>query len=339
MEIRNSNRETIRPVYFPHTYMSPAAAEAIRTAFATVAAYQPVAGRRTPDMQALAASGFLELLVPVPEDAEGLERSLEELDRWGRLQQGGAGLLSVFLSGRSDLDPLTADGSAGQIAAEVRRRPVDAQPAQEAVRRAAVFLQLAHQVDQQSTQVSAELERCEAAHADLLDALAGEDGRPARASASPPAAGSLPEEDLLLTARIRAWARLYLRRPCAGPVFVTVSPEVVRLLAEACPGLRRIERSALDRMAAGPSAGGAPGSADFMAQLLLLAARPLPAALAADAGGSSGPAVYLVPDEPPRRLFARLAESPAAPAADDAAGWRHTVIVQLDRRGVPLGRS
>jgi hypothetical protein len=327
-------RRVIKPIYFPHTYLSPAAAAAIRSVFSSVAAYQPVAGRRTPDMQALAASGFLELLVPVPEDAEHLERSLQELDRWGRLQQGGAGLLSVFLSGRPDLDPLTADGSAAQIASEVRRRPVDAPPAQEAILRAAVFLQLAHQVDQQSTQVSAELQRCEAAHADLLDALAGEDGRSTRALASPPAAGPLPEEDFLLTHRIRAWARLYLRRPCAGPVFVTVSPEVVRLLAEARPGLGRIERSALNRMAAGQ-----PAAADFMAQLLLLAVRPLPDAAAADAGGSGGPAVYVVPDEPPRRLFARLAGSADALAADDAAGWRHTVIVQLDRRVVPLGRS
>jgi hypothetical protein len=328
----------IKPIYFPHTYLSPVAAAAIRSVFSSVAAYQPVAGRRTPDMQALAASGFLEILVPVPEDAERLERSLQDLDRWGRLQQGGAGLLSVFLSGRPDLDPLTADGSAAQIASEIRRRPVDAPPAQEAILRAAVFLQLAHQVDQQRTQVSAELQRCEAAHAELLDALAGEDARPARVSAAPPAAGPVAEEDLLLAHRIRAWARLYLRRPCAGPVFVTVSPEVVRLLAEACPGLGRVDPSALSRMAAGQPADGAP-AADFMAQLVLLAARPLPDAVAADAGGGSGPAVYVVPDEPPRRLFARLAGGAEALGAEGAAGWRHTVIVQLDRRGAPLVRS
>ncbi len=151
-----------KPVYFPHTYMSPAAAAAIRSVFPAVAGYEPVAGLRTPDMQALVESGFLEMVAAVPDDDGRLERALREFERWGRLQQGGAGLLSVFLSRQPGWDPLAADGTVTQIACEVRRRPSEAPPAApETLRRTAVFLQLAHQADRQTFQVNTELQGCD----------------------------------------------------------------------------------------------------------------------------------------------------------------------------------
>ncbi len=100
-----------KPIYFPHTYMPPEAAAAIRSVFTAVAGYQPVAARLSSDMRQLAESGFLEIVSLAPEDEEPLHRVLQEFERWGRLQQGGAGLLSVFLSNRPGLDPLTVDGT------------------------------------------------------------------------------------------------------------------------------------------------------------------------------------------------------------------------------------
>jgi hypothetical protein len=285
-------------------------------------------------MQALAESGFLEFVAPAPADEERLERILLEFERWGRLQQGGGGLLAVFLSGRPGLDPLTADGSAAQIASETRRWPSDALPAaQEALLRAGVFLQLAHQADQQGYQVSAELQRCEAAHSELLHALTGED-----AWRSPSPAFRLqgltdPEGELLLKQRVRAWARLFLQRPYAGPVFVTVSPEVVSLLAEKCPSLRRIDRSVLEQMAGASPASARPAAGAFMAQMLMLASRPLPETNAGDDDGSLDPAVYVVPDLSPLQVFARLAENDHRPeVAGSEPSWRHTVVVELSRR-------
>ena len=322
----------VKPIYFPHTYMSPVAAAAIRSAFANVVGYQASAGRRTPGMQALAESGFLEVVVPAPVDEERLERVLQEFERWGQVQQGGAGPLAVFLCDRFGSDPLMVDGSAAQIASEVRRRPANAPPAmQEALMRGVVFLQLAHQADRQGHQVSAELQRCERAHAELFDALAGEDARPS--PASHPEGPRVPEEDLLLNHRIRAWARLFLQRPYASPVFVTVSRAVIGRLAEKFPSLRRIGRSALDRMACERAHSAPPAAADLMARLERLASLPLPEAASAAADGDPDPAVYVVPDVSPLGLFARLAESEGASEAVAAAtSWRHTVVVELSRR-------
>ena len=325
----------IKPIYFPHTYLPPGTAAAIRSVFTSVVGYLPVASRRTPDMQELVESGFLEIVAPAPGDEERLDRVLQEFDRWGRLQQGGAGLLALFLSNRLGSDPLMADGTTAQIASEIRRRPSDAAAAtQEALMRSAVFLQLAHQADRQSDQVHAALQRCGQAHAELLDALAGEGARLSPASVAPPAGPPVPERDSFLEHRVRAWSRLFLQRPHAGPVFVTARPEVVGLLAEKFPLLRRIGRSALDPTACAGSA--PPAAGDLMARLEMLASLPLPDASSADEDPNDDPSIYALPDVSPLRMFARLAESEEAPDASAAApNWRHTLVVELSRRIPP----
>ena len=323
-----------KPIYFPHTYVSPAAAAAIRSVFTAVAGYQPVAGRLSPDMRELAESGFLEIASLAPEAEEPLHRVLQEFERWGRLQQGGAGLLSVFLSNRPGADPLTVDGTAAQIASEIRHRPGSGAPPPEpaALLRSAAFLQLAQEADQQSCEVSAALQRCERVQAELFDALAGEDARRHLESVALPDGLRAAERDSFLEQRVRAWARLFLHRPYPGPVFVSSSAEVVGLLAEKFPSLRRIHRSALEQTTCAGAVSEPSAARDFVARLERLASRPLPDAGASDEGDDA-PSVYAVPEVPPLRLFAVLAEGGAAAEAGTAASaWRHTVIVELPRR-------
>lgn len=322
-----------KPIYFPHTYLPPATAAAMRSAFAAVVAYPPVAGRLPPDMRALVESGFLEVVAPAAEDEERLERALREYEQWGRRQQGGAGLLAVFLSDRPGADPLMADGTATQIASQIRRRPAGEPPstAHAACRCAAVFLQLAQQADEQGYQVREELGRSERAHAGLLKALAGK--APAPEVCRPPHPEAAPEADLLLEHRLRAWARLFAQRPYASPVFVTASPKVIELLAEKFPTMRRIGRTALNGTAGERRSPAPPSRGDLMLRLESLASLPLPDPAASDEDLGTLPEVYVVPDLAPRRLFAGLA------ANEDAAGataalpdWRHTVIVGLAGR-------
>jgi hypothetical protein len=326
----------IKPIYFPHTYLSPAAAEAIRTFFPVVAAYQPVAGRQTPDMQALADSGFLETVAPGPENQERLERILKELERWGSLQQGGAGLLSAFLSSRPGFDPLATDGSPARIAAEIRGRPVGPPPEQDAAVRAAVFLQLAHQADHQGCQLSAELQACESAHARVLRALTGRSARPASVAAG----AAAPEEERLLRQRLKAWARLFLQHPLDGPVFVTTSTGVIGLLADKHPALRPVSRAELDNTAPEGPASLKPAGGNLMELLAGAASRSLPAAGFADHSGGITSGVYVLPGMPPRALFADLAGDDALPmAADGPPQWRNTVIVGLAKGEEPSSET
>jgi hypothetical protein len=146
----------------------------------------------------------------------------------------------------------------------------------------------------------------------------------------------VPEEDRLLEHRLRSWARLFGRRPYGSPVFVTASSAVIGLLAEEHPVLRRVGRSALARAA---GAGPAPAD-DLMSRLEALASRPLPDPAPGDGDDCPDRAVYVMPDMPPARFFGHLAKGENPPEAAAAVPkWRHTVIVRLDRSGVPAGRS
>jgi hypothetical protein len=147
---------------------------------------------------------------------------------------------------------------------------------------------------------------------------------------------TVPEAELLLKHRVRAWARLFLQRPYAGPVFVTVSPEVIGLLAENYPSMHRIGRSELEQVPAGRPVSAQPAAGAFMAQMLMLASQPLPAVTAGDDDGRIDPAAYVVPDLSPLQVFAHLAESDHLPeSAGSEPSWRHTVIVELSRRTPP----
>jgi hypothetical protein len=326
----------IKPIYFPHTYLPPETAAAMRAVCTTMVGYHPGDGRLTDDMHALVESGFLEIVTPAGDAAPGLDRAIQEFERWGRLHHGGAGLLSLFLSGRPGLDPLMADGTAAQIAAAIQRRPeAAAAPATAALMRSLVFLQLAHQADHQGHQARADLRRYERAQADLFSAITGK--RPTRAEAfiaESPAA----EADPMLERRLNAWARLFLLRPYASPIFATARPEVIDILAERFPALHRVERSVLSRMICEQATPAPLSSGDCLSRLALLASRPLPEPDGCAEDGDVDPAIYVVPDMSPSHLFACLAESENAVETSADPHWRHTLILGISPQRVPVER-
>jgi hypothetical protein len=325
----------IKPIYFPHTYLPPETAAAMRSVFTAMVGYHPGGGRLTDDMHALVESGFLEIVTPADDAALGLDRAIQELERWGRLHHGGAGLLSQFLSDRPGLDPLMADGTAAQIAAAIQRRPeAAAAPATAALMRSLVFLQLAHQADHQGHQARADLRGYARAQADFFSAITGK--RPTRAEAFLPESPAA-EVDPVLERRLNAWARLFLLRPYASPIFATARPEVIDILLERFPTLHRVGRSVLSRMVCEQVPPTPLSSGDGLNRLALLASRPLPEPDGCAEDGDVDHAIYVVPDMPPSHLFACLAESENAAAPRTDPHWRHTLILGIFPQRVPVG--
>lgn len=322
----------LKPVYFPHTYLPPAVAAAIRASFASVVAYQPIGGRLPADMRRLAESGFLDIVAPGSTDDPRLELLNRELEQWGRLHYDGAGLHAAVRFSRCGQDAGSDDDSPAALVSEIKRccgsSPVSEK--EEPFMRARVFLHLAQQADFQAHRLQEDLVRFEKEQAALFESLTGES--PPRAAAVEWAGAhghELPPERLIKQ-RIEAWARLYLRHPYPSSVFITASAEAIDLLAERHPAMRRIS---------GVDVPQDPAGADLMSRLAILTSTGSPAVESPfesregvhleDRAGAAG--FYFVPDIPPLRLFAGLAarddSETEAPAA--AESWRHTVILRL----------
>ena len=330
----------MKPVYFPHTYLAPSAAVALRDLFASVAVYQPAAGRLPEDMQALVADGFLEVVAPAPGDADDFDRLIRDFQDWGRMHRHGAGFEAALLHGHSFWGPAGADGSTYEIASRLRRR-VTAETAAgkaDAGLAARVFLQLAQAADRQRHQIEDDLARFDKAQAQLFDALKGEADPTASEFVQSKAAAIEHDGDDHLELRTVAWARLFLNDPYPSPVFVTHSPGLIRHLAETVQGCLRVSRAGLCS-AAGKTFSGQPPAADgIMSHLSALAAgafsvQDLPVN-DAEEESSESPAgeacVYLWPELPPSGFFNRLLPAPAPGCGPPPqAPWRHTIIVQL----------
>jgi hypothetical protein len=329
----------MKPVYFPHTYLAPAAADALRKLFASVAVYQPVAGRMPEEMQPLAADGFLEVVAPAPGDASDFDRLIRDFEEWGRLHRSSAGLEAALRHGHAFWGPAGADGSTFEIASQLRRRvtPESAAGKADAGLAARVFLQLAQTADQQRHQIAGDLARFDEAQARLFAALKGEAAPPV--SGFEPAKGPATEddEDDRLALRTVAWARLFLDHPYPSPLFVTHSAGLIRHLAETVPGRLRVSREGLCR-AAGKTLSSPPSPADDILALLSdLAAGAFPVeALPVDDAEAASPGspaeeacLHMWPDLPPFGFFNRLLASGPGGGRPPEAPWRHTVVVQL----------
>jgi len=330
----------MKPVYFPHTYLAPSAAVALRDLFASVAVYQPAVGPVPEDMQALVADGFLEVVAPAPGDADDFDRLIRDFQDWGRMHRYGAGLEAALLHGHSFWGPAGADGSTYEIASQLRRRvtPETAAGKADAGLAARVFLQLAQTADRQRHQIAGDLARFDEARARLFDALRGEADRAASGFEPSKAPAAEHDGDDRLELRTVAWARLFLNHPYPSPVFVTHRPELIRQLAETVPGCLRVSREGIGRAAGKTFSGPWSAADDIMSHLSALAAgafavQDLPVdVVEEEPPGSPAEAAgfYVWPELPPFGFFNRLlASAPGCGQASPQAPWRHTVVVQL----------
>jgi hypothetical protein len=335
----------MKPVYFPYTYVSPSVARALRAYFPSVAVYQPVAGRLPDEMRPLAQDGFLEVISPPPGDEEDFDRFIRDLQQWGRLHQGGAGLMAAILHGRSPSEPISGDGSPAAIASEIRsgmrRRlaPERAPQDGKAILRSRLVLHLAQAADQQDLQIADGLADYEQARGRLFDSLTGRED-PAESEfglrgGTDPFGSAEDRLDL----RMDAWARLFSIYPYPSPVFVTHARAVIRHLAENVPGRLRVGFTGLPQALQKLAGEMRPPARDLMSQLAALAAAPLAPSMVPndDTEESTGrdradePCLHLWPGIPPLRFF--NSDPAAGPMESNPAPfqstWRNTLVVQI----------
>ncbi|MCG8472050.1 MAG: hypothetical protein MI742_09355 [Desulfobacterales bacterium] len=185
---------------------------------------------------------------PLPNGVCGVAPPSDEAQRQDELLAGwrqysglhGAGVTTYALGGCRHFDPLNEQLTT-QIKSELLRQ-VEGESSTEPDRpmAARVFLALAEELDVQSQELRAELEKIEGAEQGLFDALKGE--------IDPPGSTFIKEgaeaDDVGMAKRLSAWSALFVNEPGAfeDRVFATHSREAFELVEEFCGGLKLLGR-------------------------------------------------------------------------------------------------
>ena len=267
------------PIYFPFTFVRPAAAEWLAAVFETIGLVVASGALKDHCLAPGLDAGPWQVHIPVAGDDGAVERLEAELRRWAEWHE------------RTDLAALLAargDGSAVFAVPEISdlRHRIQAHTRGETgaadvdpVLAARVFLSFAHRLDQDHTAMQAALASQAAMEQDMMARLRGlptaPEG-PVKTAAGAPDAGAF-----LCERRLAAWGRLALTAGLRTAVLVTDSGAVIGTLRDVFPALAPV----FDWPLADPGVAPATHRARFAGAIETALGGRLPAVGSADTGG------------------------------------------------------
>ncbi|MFH2219204.1 MAG: hypothetical protein ABII68_06040 [Pseudomonadota bacterium] len=235
------------PVYFPFTYVSEPAAEAVSACFGQILVYQPSARNVPEQMRKWIESDILKTRVPAEGDEEKIDALLREYTDWLVLHQGSE---TAFLRSLGDAVPFFDESSTAQIQSDIRRKMTEGVAGKKAdseqqapLFQARLFLRIAQEMDMQKSSVIQDLLKLEAMEKKLFENLSGEAAVP-HMSRSESARYQADDPGSLMTReRIAAWTLLMLHdlaRTGSGVsgLLVTTSRSIVDQLMEMDPAMQ-----------------------------------------------------------------------------------------------------
>jgi len=214
------------PIFFPLTYMSDTDMGVMRACFQQFAACQP-SGLSVPEaMTTLAREGCLDICVPVQIDEKRLRTVLKEYRAWTDLHQSGG--LS-YLKTLGDTVPFFDETALSKICSDIRQggggEPSDSET--DSLFKAAVFLQIAQELDRENADVRRDLDRLRRKERNLFESLHGEgEGDVTREPEDGVSSGTEDPGAYMTAERVAAWSRLMSGNLASSGLFVTTSRAV-----------------------------------------------------------------------------------------------------------------
>ncbi|MFZ0612711.1 MAG: hypothetical protein WAM73_10765 [Desulfobacterales bacterium] len=337
------------PIYFPHTFLTRPAREAIFSCFSKVAVYQPGAGDIVPVLREIEKTGRIELRVPIAADEEKLASLLTDFRNWAALHRDKRGIDSAYIKTRRNTVPFFDDTSGAHILADIKGGGPSAPPTS-AMRllNARLLLRIAQEMDVQNDSLETDLRRSAELERSLFAHLRGGETnlRPGTALGS---VGGTGGADYMIEERVGAWALLAAadagqRGPDAAGIFVTASGSVLDYVTERQPMAVKIFETAGVPVTSGESEVLEKWRQELLPCLVELAV----AERAVDAAERlrwppvpvvEGPAgwatlkVYLLAGQSPGAFLRGLSSPPVDPAGagEPDARLKNTVVAAVER--------
>ncbi len=227
----------MQAIFFPFTFISKAAAEALHSLLGRIIVYSP---SRLIDPALVNDAELVDLInrrIPVAGDEDLVKRIIQDFKAWGDIHRDGGMDMSKF-TGMSI--PFFDENSINQIKADIKKglsTPTEMQA--NPLLQAKIFLHLAHEFDQQNDDVNQDLLLCEELERKLINDLTGTDGDTVNQN-RPRKALRDTSDNFKIGPRISAWTRIFLHdQEKSAPIFITTSIDTIEYLKDKDEGLEK----------------------------------------------------------------------------------------------------
>jgi len=243
----------IIPVYFPMTYLSPAAEGLLSSCFGRTAVYRPSDRPLPPTMQAAGEAERIVVRTPVEAGSDRLAELMAAYHAWAEENRG---VDLAALKGRQSGIPFFEESSPSRIRQDIRRMGSKSRETEtvDPLFEARLFLEMAQALDCQNSDLEQSLDDVRLKETSMLAGLLGDaDGHPDIGAA--PMAGGFDDPGAYMTGtRLQAWWRLARSGSGPGHLLVTDSRAVMAYLVEKQADLEKIDQFRFPHRQAGDPA-------------------------------------------------------------------------------------
>ena len=328
----------MKPLFFPHTYVTESTINACRYFFSGISVFQSSMKHIPKPMEQWAAQGFLDVQVPDPKVSRIFDKILAETENWARSHRGG---VVSFLKGYQDGVPFFKPSSVSQIRQDIRTAGRTVSPdasQQDALLRARIFLQIAQEFDAHNQWLSHQMLQQEAMERSLYRELRGDERSMDRATEpGQPWENEDPFQYMILD-RLKAWSRVMLSHGHVQGPLVTTAASVLTLIQEHVPDTEKLIPAATIPAIHKDAAIAKEERRDLIGYCEKLVYTPMP--LLKDSGlldtypaeitDNFSMKLYLLPGIAPQSLFRRFVEG-EIPGDRDAAVETNTLIGYINK--------
>lgn len=234
----------MKPIYFPFTYVSGPVAEALSSCFGQFMVYRPFSEKIPDQMQFWITREVLDLRVPVTENETELKTAVKNFQSWAALHMEGSGKKTFSL--KTHLGPASFfnELSSSKIVAAIREKILDnpTNPDPDPVLVARVFLAFAQEFDRYNYELANELTGYDQKVADLMHQLKMEEDSEVGGGRRDLMHFPDTSADYMISDRLEAWTRLFLRGSDESGLFVTHSTAILEHLLDRSKAAARILR-------------------------------------------------------------------------------------------------
>ncbi|MBT3310953.1 MAG: hypothetical protein HN931_00785 [Desulfobacterales bacterium] len=223
----------MKPVYFPHTFISEQMVSTVCNFFQQIVVYQPSEINIPENIQKMADNGILEIKIPIDKDGEKLDSISRDFRDWRSLVTG---VESSYLKTQKGRVPFFEDSAISRIRSNIKDKSENTTKENpDTDLNARLFLLLSQQYDMQKHEIDQNLLLTQNMEQEIFNKLIDDRADLTGSGLEDPAIDLKPKvspDDNMISERISSWTRLFMHDRDISGLYITHSKAIFEYLIE-----------------------------------------------------------------------------------------------------------